>query len=1202
MSDHQHQHDYIFGFGSIMNTSTHATWQTPDRKTSGTNPGAVVTIKRSFGFKRKWNFRSSTGFTALGVVPVEEEDAGDINGVIFRVPKEEMPNFDRREVGYEKVEVPYNFLEFHPDLSGSTEQTQFNLGSNDNIWLYVPLPSQTMNADENHPLLQSYVDTVLQGCLEWGGERVAEEFILTTGGWSCFYLNDTPSSRRPWLFRKQYALIDQLLSKHSQLTHYGDRRHPEEFASAFNQKMSKGMWSVPRCNPNFTGREKELERLQSGFSYQDVGRQGMVAKVEVTGMGGVGKTQLVTEYCYRHFPREYGFVIWLNAETVDTLVTDYRQLLSDLANIDAGMVKSADEIVEEVKTRMFRSNTPWLIVFDNIEDHCLIPRFIPRGAGTKGHVIVTTRHMEVESGIGSNGTLSLRCFETSDAIELLRRSAGTHNMVGPSNETAAEVLCEKLGNLPLALSMAAAYMRQCDVQCKEYLERYTASGQNGQSLLRGKLEGYSLTVASSLSLILPRIKEENQTANEVLHLLSFLGPDGITKLMLRNLLCAKTIFDRQTADKKCKVTTKKNLISASYSSLTFCLILGGATLMLARTNSQRAGSSAFFMATAASVLYYSKEAVSDLETTIPLMKRTVPKSFSAFEYEQSDFSWDILKSFSLLSVKEGKGSVHRLLQQAMRSCQSETESLYYLTICIDAVAEAWTFKPEATETWKGSLQILDHVKSVIAHSWDCTFGANYTLVIARLSLQAGVLSSMALNAFMEANISLELSLDLLERSTFSKKPEFRKARAEVLHELSKNYRYQSRYEDAHKCLIDSLQLNNADDCLTADTLHELGIVEIKKHKLDSATSFLRQSLEIRRSLDSNQTDQINANSAATLHQLAAIHVARKPPSLDKAKVLLLEALSMSRQIGQRAATIKQLARICIRQGFLDQSESYLEQALELYLELYGDNKLHINVAAVKFQQGALALQRNVLDNAWRCFHECLRIRRHVYAYACPIGSPKDTNPLHLEISCVLHELGTVGFAQQRFSQSMDMLQAEKVILEKLAEAATHSERIYQARLTNLTWLKKCAKEMGEDDEKKYSDERLALKKQARKEGQGEHHHLYSESVALQQKAMTCRLLARKFALEKSNSKIHLDELLACLEELREEIVISSLGPLKNAVEQFRITTHHIIQASTTQQGMRLPILVSCDSLRDVFRAHGIPVNDSISSKTNSCAT
>ena len=66
--------------------------------------------------------------------------------------------------------------------------------------------------------------------------------------------------------------------------------------------------------------------------------------------------------------------------------------------------------------------------------------------------------------------------------------------------------------------------------------------------------------------------------------------------------------------------------------------------------------------------------------------------------------------------------------------------------------------------------------------------------------------------------------------------------------------------------------------------------------------------------------------------------------MEKAKTLLQDALKMCRQIGQRAATLKALARVTIRQGYLDQAETYLEQALELYLELYGDNKLHINIA------------------------------------------------------------------------------------------------------------------------------------------------------------------------------------------------------------------------------------------------------------------
>jgi hypothetical protein len=242
MSDHSISYDYVFGFGSIMDTSTHATWQTSEA--SSPMLGSVATISKSFGYQRQWNFRSSTGFTALGVSKADrEEERYNINGVLFQVPTDEMPNFDRREAGYERVSVPLQMLTFHSDICGTHKQAHFNLTQNDRIWIYIPLASHTMYADENHPLLQSYVDTVMRGCLEWGGESMAEEFLSTTGGWSCHFLNDTPSSRRPWLHRKEYNTIDALLMKHSQETHFGDRRHPEEFAASFNQRM-RGTWSV----------------------------------------------------------------------------------------------------------------------------------------------------------------------------------------------------------------------------------------------------------------------------------------------------------------------------------------------------------------------------------------------------------------------------------------------------------------------------------------------------------------------------------------------------------------------------------------------------------------------------------------------------------------------------------------------------------------------------------------------------------------------------------------------------------------------------------------------------------------------------------------------------------------------------------------------------------------------------------------------
>lgn len=239
--------DYLFGFGSIINSSTHAPWLATgkDSEIEGL-PGAVATLKSSFGYHRSWNFRSTTGFTALGLSPIdkdapEEGYKGGINGVVFQIKKSMVRDFDRREVGYQRLSIPLDFLQFHSDKA-CKRQTNFKLKGNERIWIYVPSPSQCLHADENHPLLQSYVDTVLQGCLEWGGEKMVEDFILMTGGWSIFFLNDTPSSRRPWLFRKEYNTIDGLLQKYSERTHYADRRHPEEFASTMMKLRMKGMF------------------------------------------------------------------------------------------------------------------------------------------------------------------------------------------------------------------------------------------------------------------------------------------------------------------------------------------------------------------------------------------------------------------------------------------------------------------------------------------------------------------------------------------------------------------------------------------------------------------------------------------------------------------------------------------------------------------------------------------------------------------------------------------------------------------------------------------------------------------------------------------------------------------------------------------------------------------------------------------------
>ncbi|KAG7360875.1 tetratricopeptide repeat family protein [Nitzschia inconspicua] len=1260
------EYDYIFGFGSIMNTSTHAPWLQPSgkgndvlnkRSSSSSSfsvlPGAVVTLTKEFGYERRWNFRSSTGFTALGVSKAKSVNAAsDINGVLFQVPKEMMPGFDRREVGYEKVPIPIEFLRFdngdlvENDRNGNSCLCYKQLNSNSRLWLYVPLPSFSKPADENHPLLQSYVDTVLQGCLEWGGERMADIFIQTTGGWSTYFLNDTPSSRRPWLFRKDYSTIDRLLQKYASKTHFGNRKHPEEFSSVFHRRM-KGTWSIPRRNKNFTGRERELRDLRTrfaegeGYGVQDADGSGQhsVVKVEVAGMGGVGKTQLVTEYCYRQYPSDYGLVVWLNAETAESLVADYQQLLLDLAqedasemtilrphdganssvcsgssstvaNISGGSVSAhdTDEIVREVKARLFRSQVPWLLVFDNLEDRRLLKSFAPRGAGTRGHILVTTRLFEAGDGQGdASGNLSLGCFSPCESLELLQRATGSRNIEGEENQIAAKEVCIRLGHLPLALSTAAAYMLRCDVNCMEYLQRYHLSERNGQSLLRhGKLQDYPLSVASSLSLSLVAIKKESTVAHDILHVLCFLGPDLITKKLLRCLL--QTRIEQQVSGRS---TVHHTLISKSTKTLSlafgFLTLVSTIALVAGPLNStkQKSAVVALTALSAGSFLAFFSGVNNDIMgfNDIDVEPPTRSFSFTSVEFEQADLAWDILKSFSLLSVKDGRGNMHRLLSQALRSSQSEPDAIANLRICLDTMEGMWTFRAEETGSWKEAFQILEHVKAVVTHCQLYKLDCRDILKAGRLSTEAGLFTAMSLNAFIDAQQSFELALSLYDSaSNACDSPAFQKARAEALHELGRVFRYQEKYAESQRSLQDALQIYEkfapkdiASQCRVADNLHELGVLEVKKHNLGAATEFLQQSLELRRNSGNQYLN--DAKSAATLHQLAAITVARKPPSLAQAESLLQEALGLSRQIAQRAATLKQLARVTIRQGNLDLAESYLKQALDLYKELYGDNRNHMNVAAVKFQQGALALQREQLEDAWTHFSECLRMRRSVYAYAKPVGGENDQDPTHLEVSCVLRELARVAVSQEYYQKALETLKSEREILQRLEETSEHhTERIYQARLTNLTWLKKCAKEIGNDDlANQFANERSSLKKTVSKsvKEEEEEHKRREISEPLAAAALRCRIAARRVALEQDKSGSKKEDLNFYLKELSQKIDFAEADPLKDHVIKFR---DEVVQWKDRPAAKRrCPMLQACDKMRDVLRANGHQISDTISS-------
>ena len=222
--------NFIVGYGSLVNSASR------DSTAGAPTPAIPVRVLGLFGYIRSWNHHSPpgspAGFTALGLRKQKPEESGvTINGVLYEAKGADMTKFDQREAGYVRVEVPISQVE----AVGWQRLPQTG-----HLWIYVTGNSESEAiqgvADENlrepdaaHPLLQSYIDVVVEGGLEYGSD-FARELLDTTVGWSRFWLNDRELARRPWVHDPKAAAVDKvMMSTRASAEFLASRAFPEMY-------------------------------------------------------------------------------------------------------------------------------------------------------------------------------------------------------------------------------------------------------------------------------------------------------------------------------------------------------------------------------------------------------------------------------------------------------------------------------------------------------------------------------------------------------------------------------------------------------------------------------------------------------------------------------------------------------------------------------------------------------------------------------------------------------------------------------------------------------------------------------------------------------------------------------------------------------------------------------------------------------------
>jgi tetratricopeptide (TPR) repeat protein len=277
------------------------------------------------------------------------------------------------------------------------------------------------------------------------------------------------------------------------------------------------IWNVPYLrNPTFTGRDDLLDQLAG-----DLGRgAATVITQAIAGLDGVGKTSLAVEYAYRQ-RAQLDVVWWLRAEEPATLLEDFTGLASALA---------LAEPAQPDQTRIVRglhywlaNHDRWLLVFDNANRPEDLTTLLPPAGN--GQVLVTSRW----SAWGEWATLfRLEVLARHEAVAFLRRRTGTQD------EQVAAALAEALGDLPLALAEAAAYIEETQIGMEEYLG--LVRDRSVELFALRHPAGSHQRVATVWSLSLERVWEEAPAAVALLELCAFLAPEDIPRNLPREHL------------------------------------------------------------------------------------------------------------------------------------------------------------------------------------------------------------------------------------------------------------------------------------------------------------------------------------------------------------------------------------------------------------------------------------------------------------------------------------------------------------------------------------------------------------------------------------------------------------------------------------------------------------------------------------------
>ena len=285
---------------------------------------------------------------------------------------------------------------------------------------------------------------------------------------------------------KRADLVSEL-----RLAGYKIKSHPRSLLNPHKKIVSL---PLPK-NHHFMGRSALLRELLKRFNDTP---DGIPAKQNIGGLGGIGKTQLALQYAYEHI-HNYDFICWVECTTESTIIRSCEKFLTQ---VDESLASNAVNLF----SHWFQSRANWLLIFDDVGENCSIDNLLPKIG--EGHIIVTTQQAKGDAII-------LECMGIEESTEFIIKRTCLNN-----SETAKKIT-KRLGCFPLALEQAAAYINEAKINLEEYFELINKYGVDVFDE-QDKVESYSRNIRTVWNITLGKLSD---AARQLIYCFSYMSSD-----------------------------------------------------------------------------------------------------------------------------------------------------------------------------------------------------------------------------------------------------------------------------------------------------------------------------------------------------------------------------------------------------------------------------------------------------------------------------------------------------------------------------------------------------------------------------------------------------------------------------------------------------------------------------------------------------